>query len=319
MKSSRFPAFLRFCIGFFGILLVFVLARLWTQPVREWLYLRSYVPPAAVAQLAGDTTMTEKGQRLFYLNKPAVLGRQDFNQRCPASAEKTIVLGCYHAVQQGIYIFAVKDKELRGVEQVTAAHEMLHAAYDHMSSKQRKEINALLLNYYEHNLRDTRIHDVLESYKKTEPNDLVNEMHSIFGTEITTLPEELETYYQQYFVNRAKVTGFANQYRKAFTEREAKIETYDRQLTALEQQINDNHELLQQQAGALAADRPSVEASNDQTSIDEYNQRVAGYNALLAQTNTLIDRYNDIVAARNAIALEEKQLQQQLNSSVSPE
>lgn len=311
--------FLRLVVSCGIVLAAIVVALYWGQPLRDWLQLRSYTPPTAISRLAEETTMTTKARQLFYLNKPAVLDRTDFNQRCPSATEKTIVLGCYHGVQKGIYIFSVTDKQLHGVEQVTAAHEMLHAAYDRLSGAQKRSVNAMLLDYYDNDLRDERIKAVLQAYKKSEPNDLVNEMHSIFGTEIMDLPHDLSVYYEQYFSNRSTVVTFANTYRQAFTNREQKIAAYDAQLAALKEEIAQNETQLTEQAQALRDDRASVEASNSYAAINAYNQRVADYNALLQRTNDLIDRYNTIVSDRNAIALEEKQLQQSLNSNIAPE
>lgn len=317
-STKRHPLF-RLIVSCGVILIAIWVASYWGQPFRDWLQLRTYTPPAAITALADETTMTAKARHLFYLNQPAVLDRTDFSQKCPSATEKTIVLGCYHSNQRGIYIFSVTDKELHGVEQVTAAHEMLHAAYDRLSSAQKQSVNAMLLDYYNHDLHDDRIRSVLQAYKKSEPNDLVNEMHSIFGTEVMDLPHDLSVYYEQYFTNRTAVVTFADTYRQAFTDREHKIAAYDVQLAALKQDIARNQTLLTQQAQSLRDDRASVEASRDQATIDAYNQRVAEYNNLLQQTNDLVDRYNAIVTDRNAIALEEKQLQQSLNSNITPE
>ncbi len=84
---------------------------------------------------------------------------------------------------------------------------MLHAAYNRLNSADKSRIDNSLQKYYQHTLTDQRIKNIIAAYKKTEPNDLVNEMHSIFGTEVAELPPELETYYKQYFSNRSVVVN----------------------------------------------------------------------------------------------------------------
>lgn len=286
------------------------------QPLRDWAILRSFEPSASIQQLVTDTTMTDEARRVFFINQPEVLDRTEFNQRCQGAGEQTIILGCYHSPQRGIFVFKVTEAELNGIQQVTAAHEMLHAAYDRLSRGDRQEVDAMLQNYYNNDLKDERILRTIELYKKTEPNDLVNEMHSIFGTEVANLPPELESYYTRYFTNRSVVTGFAAQYQQAFTRRQQQIDDYDNQLKQLEAQIKANEAELNRQASALQADRVRVESSRDQEVIDAYNQQVVAYNTLLNQTNQLIDRYNTIVAQRNGIALEQKQLQSSIDSTV---
>ncbi len=318
MQSTR-----RFITGFLIssclVLAALIGFRLAAQPVRDWSRLRGFTPSPQVAKLGTDTTMTDKATRLFYINHPEVLGREAFNSACSDRGERTIVLGCYHSPENGIFIFDVSEPELAGVQQVTAAHEMLHMAYDRLSSDERARVDTLLLDYYHNQLKDERILKVIESYKTSEPNALTNEMHSIFGTEVANLPAELETYYQQYFTKRANVVAFAAQYQQAFTRREDTIAAYDAQLATLEAQITANQAALSQQAETLRVDRPRVEASNDQETIDGYNQRVTAYNALINKTNILVDQYNQIVEARNKIASEETQLQKSLDSTVSPE
>lgn len=291
-------------------------ARLAAQPVRDWAILRNFEPSPGIEQLAQDTTMTDDARRVFFINRPEVLDRSEFNQRCQGAGEQTIILGCYHSPQRGIFVFNVTEPELDGIQQVTAAHEMLHAAYDRLSRSERQRVDAMLMDYYANQLKDERVLRTMELYKKSEPNDLANEMHSIFGTEIADLPAPLQEYYSQYFTDRSRVTNFASQYQNAFTSRQQTIDDYDAQLTQLEQQIKQNQAELSRQAAALARDRGQVEASRDQETVDAYNQRVVAYNALLNQTNRLVDQYNNVVAQRNAIALEQKQLQASIDSTV---
>src|SRR5262249_17898052 len=122
-------------------------------------------------------------------NHPEIDTKNNFSSNCPNNGgEKTVILGCYHPDQNGIFVLGVSDPRLDGVMQVTAAHEMLHAEYDRLNSKDRSYVNGLLMDYYEHDLHDQRIQDVIAAYKLSEPNDVVNEMHAVFGTEIAKLP-----------------------------------------------------------------------------------------------------------------------------------
>ena len=283
---------------------------------RDWAILRNYEPPANIQLLAADTAMTDRAQHVFFINRPQVQERDAFNQSCQGAGEQTIILGCYHSPQRGIFVFKVDQPELNGIEQVTAAHEMLHAAYDRLSRNDRRNIDALLTDYYKTQLKDERILRTIELYKKTEPNDLANEMHSIFGTEIASLPPELEAYYSKYFTDRSKVTNFAAQYQQAFTRRQQQIDDYDAQLEQIRQQIVANQAELTRQADSLRADRGRVEASRDQETVDAYNQRVVAYNQLRVQTNQLVDQFNAIVEKRNAIATEKTQLQSSIDSAV---
>lgn len=320
MKSKRFQ------LGLLGVLLALLLAvLLGHQQFVDWLRLRGYTAPAAVAQIAKEDTMTDRARHLFYVNHPTITTGKGFTDNCPAGGEKTVVLGCYVGNDQGIYIYAIKDQRLNGVEQVTAAHEMLHAAYQRLSKSERTKVDAMLEDYYQNDLSDQRVKDTIAAYKKSEPNDVVNEMHSVFGTEVANLPAPLEAYYKQYFTDRSAVTTYTANYQSVFTSRQAQVAAYDTQLASLKTQIDTSNTELEQQKAALdnqnkelQVQRSSGQIEAYNAAVPSYNQAVRSYNIKLADTKNLIQQYNDIVNARNAIALEEQELVKELSSSSLP-
>lgn len=295
------------------------------QRIADWFALRNYTPPAAISSLAQQDTMTPQATRVYYVNHPELDPKGQFSKNCPQNGgEQTIVLGCYHGNQAGIFLLDVTDNRLNGVEQVTAAHEMLHAEYDRLSSNEKQRVNAMLQDYYQHKLTDVRIKKTIDAYKKTEPTELVNEMHSIFGTEVAQLPAPLETYYQRYFTNRAAVTGYAAAYQSEFTSRQAKITADDARLAELKKQIDADNAALDSQAATIDNRRQQLLALRS-SNPSAYNAAVPGFNALidqynrlLATTKQLVSTYNQIVSERNALAFEEQQLVQALSTDSTP-
>ena len=295
------------------------------QRIIDWWKLRGYTPPAAVATLATEDTMTEYARHLFYVNKPVLVAGGAFTASCPVGGEKTVVLGCYKSGDSGIWLYDVTDARLTGVEQVTAAHEMLHAAYMRLSRAERTRIDGLLQDYYKHGLSDSRVKLTIAAYQKTEPDAIANEMHSIFATEVAELPASLETYYSRYFSNRAAVTAFTQRYQGEFTSRQDQVKAYDAQLAVLKSSIESGQSTLQSQRASIDAQMSQMEqlksnreytAYNAQVPV--YNQLVNSYNRLLTTTRDQIAEYNEIVEKRNATALEERQLVQALSPSSLP-
>lgn len=299
----------------------------WVQreAIGDWAALRGYQPPAAISQLAAQSTMTPLARHYFYVNRPRLEGRDTFNQQCTNKTEQTVVLGCYHGDRRGIYLFDVNVQELDGVKQVTAAHEMLHQAYDRLSDSERARIDALLQQYADGGLQDQAIKDQIAGYKKSEPNDVVNEMHSLFGTEVANLPPELEQYYAQYFTDRSSVVKLYNNYQLAFTSRNQKIAQYDTQLGAMKAEIDTLQsaldvqlQTLNQQQAAMNQKRASGDAAGYNQLVPEYNRLVNTYNANLATLESKIEAYNQLVQVRNSVAVQEQQLQQDLSSQKLP-
>ncbi|MEK7599964.1 MAG: hypothetical protein AAB462_02930 [Patescibacteria group bacterium] len=306
-------------------LLVFVAVN--RQDVIDLWRLRQYQAPAAVSQLATQGTMTDFGRKVFYVNEPNIQDKTSFAKECLSSdgkQEQTIVLGCYHSNQAGIFLMKVTDPRLDGVEQVTAAHEMLHAAYDRLSRSDKSKVDAMLTKYYKQDLRDERILKTIDAYKKTEPNDLVNEMHSIFGTEIASLPADLEAYYKRYFTNRSQVVAFAAQYQAEFTSRKQIVAEADARLDVLRQQIEGLESSLRSRQAAIDEQRASLNALKASGDFRSYNAEVSSYNALVndynadvASLRSLIEEHNALVATRNAVALEVNQLSKELSNDTT--
>jgi len=303
-----------------GLVLVGWLQR---NTIYDWLRLHNYQPTSQVVQLTNQTTMTDYARHMFYVNHPAVQDKSNFNQNCPNNGgEQTIVLGCYQQHETGIFLYSVTDPKLNGVEQVTAAHEDLHAIYERLSSKDRTYVDGLLEDFYQHDLKDQRLLDTIAAYKKTEPNDVVNEMHSVFGTEVMNLPPALETYYQKYFTNRQQIVNYAQQYQQTFTNNQAKAAEYlsqirstEQELSSLKIQIDDSENSLKSQSQSLESERSTV--TNTQSfnaRVDAYNVGVEAYKKLIATYNQLVAQHNQLVAQYQAIAVETNQLTQELNS-----
>jgi uncharacterized coiled-coil DUF342 family protein len=291
------------------------------QEIQDWAKLRNYSPSPDVSKLAADDTMTDYGRHMFYINHPELIAdKSQFRQSCPQS-EQTIVLGCYHSVQSGIAIFDVTDSRLAGVEQVTSAHEMLHAAYDRLSPKEKNIINSELTDYYDNNLTDSRIKDTINNYKKTEPNDVINEMHSIFGTEIVNLPAPLENYYKKYFNNRQAITNFSDQYESIFTQNQAKLNDLKQQIDQLKSQLNDQKQSIQDQEAALQNENRRMQSLLSSGRTEEYNSSVSVYNSrvfslrkLIAQYNATVEQVNASVDQYNSLAYAQESLYDSLDT-----
>src|SRR4051794_12915719 len=83
------------------------------QSIFDWWQLRDYQAPTTVAQLSAQDTMTDYGRKVFYVNHPTVENKATFSHACPNNGgEQTIVLGCYHSNQAGIFLLAVNDPRL---------------------------------------------------------------------------------------------------------------------------------------------------------------------------------------------------------------
>lgn len=303
-----------------SLIVASVLGILFRQNIYDWYRLNNYQAPVQVAQLAADVTMNEGSKRLFYVQHPEIEDKTVFRNFC-SIYEQTIVLGCY-SQGKGIFILKVDDPRLQGVEQVTAAHEFLHAAYDRLSSKERRKINGLLESVYR-SIADSRIKKTVESYRSKDASVVPNELHSILGTEYRNLPAELENYYKRYFNDRAKIVGYSENYEEAFNEIKTKVESYDAQLGQLKSQIDQLKTDLALQAQAIQQERQHLDSLLSQkdyeaynAGVDPFNQKIQQYNVQVVNTQSLIQRYNQLVEEQKALIVQAQELYQAIDTRV---
>jgi len=290
------------------------------QDITDWLILRNYTPTGEIASLSERTAMSPLGQKLFYRYDPQLLNKEGFNSKCTVE-EQTIVLGCYDGI--GIFLYDVKDIQLAGVEEVTSAHEMLHAAYARLSAKEKQRVDKLVDAVVKAGVSN-RISKLIESYRTREPENLANEMHSIVGTELRVLSNELEVYYSQYFLNRERVVEYSENYEAVFTGLQTKVEQIDADLLLRKSEIDALEASLETQASELQTWETRLngyKASNQiaqyNSEVGEFNRGINAYNASLAKARKLTAEYNQKVVERNDLAHQQNQLIKSLDSKAT--
>ncbi len=252
---------------FLGLLslLALIAASAWAflnyQLIIDYAVASQYKPSPAVAELEKQVQFTERGSFLFHAAQAQLDDPAAFNEHCHKKDEQSVVLGCYISPQL-IYIYDVKDSRLEGIRQVTAAHEMLHVAYDRLPGSEKDRINRLIDAALPSVLQSkSDLASRLEIYEKTEPGERYNELHSILGSEAEVLPAKLETYYAQYFKDRRIVTSFASSYAKIFAGLKANQEALQAELKALAAEIS------------ALSDEYNAEFQQLNNSIEDFNRR----------------------------------------------
>lgn len=290
------------------------------QFIRDQYMVRTNELTPAAESLRQQIKLTNNSNFVYRASVPQVYDSTQFNQACrSAGQEHSIVLGCY--TKQRIFIFNVTDERLNGVQQVTAAHELLHAEYDRMPSKEKARINQLLRTTAE-SITDERFKSTLAEYKRTEPDQIDNELHSIIGTEIAVIPSELEAHYRQYFTDRQAIVRYAESYAGTFNELSDQIKQYDSQLADLKGTKDSLEMTLNSQQNQIESERQRLNQLRSSGDVDSYNSAVPAYNELVRQYNnniqevrSIISQYNTLVAERNELATTQNDLSRQLDSS----
>ncbi len=319
-RLAGYLIFTIFCIG----TATFLLAN--KQYVVDQLNVWQYTPSNAVSALADRAGMGDTGKFYFYTSHPAVDNAQDFNKACVQKESTTAILGCYNG--QNIYIYNVTDTRLDGIQEVTAAHEMLHAAYARMSDSEKQQVNALLETEYVKLKNNKDFADRMAFYDRTEPGERDNELHSVIGTEVANISPELEAHYKKYFDDRSKVIALQVKYMSVFMSLEQQGQSLSDQLIQLGNKIESDSASYNAQVTQLNAD---IQAFNDKANSSGFSSEAAFQaerSTLVARAHTLdttrtainneIDQYNNMRQELESVASQSDALNRSINSSLAP-
>lgn len=280
-------------------------------------------PPSDEVRALAAGSMSSEGRRLFFATNPKILDRADFGLECGAD-ETDRVLGCYG--DRRIFILRVTGPGLSRVMEVTAAHEMLHAAYEALPVVERQRVDALVGAAYDRTT-DASLRELVAEYEAADPGQVPDELHSILPTQLASLGPDLDTYYGRYFADRADVIeayqaseGLLDDLDRRIDELVAQVEALEVQLEALEVRVDAEEAALEDTDRRLLSlgARGSTEAFN--RLVPARNAQARSVEAMIDQYNRVVDDYNNKVDQIDALALEQDQLVDSLDGrpSLSP-
>lgn len=280
-----------------------------------------FVPSSQVTGIHDKLNLTTEGTNLLYASAPAVEAGQVFNSACESTERTQAILGCYS--MRRIYLYDISNPELAGAEETTAAHEMLHAAYERLNIFERPVVDNMLVSQYEKLKSDPKLSKLVSYYEQAEPDAIENELHSILGTTQVGLTPELEKYYARYFNDRQAIVAMNQKYSDVFA-------AVDERAKQLSDEINSLKPRVEAELGQYHTDlqklNEDVASFNSQVKDGVYKTQSAfnvARQALLARVNALNarrDAINKEVAAYNALVAEQNKLSvrvDELNSSIN--
>lgn len=286
----------------------------------------SFKPTDSVVDLAKNTSMNKNGKFIFYASRPQLQAAKDFNNECQKQEQMSAILGCYTRNQ--IFIYDIQNTELAGIKEVTAAHEMLHAAYDRLDDKTKERVNIMLENEYQKLKNDQKLAERMAMYDRLEPGQRDNELHSIVGTEIASIDSGLEDYYKKYFDDRSVVIKHYDTYSSVFRELEQKSNDLEKRVTDLSVQIQDAKLDYDMKAAALQRDINSFNSAATNGSFNSRSEFNSTRSALMiradnldmarADINAKITEFNNLTSQLKSLALHATELNNSIDSTLAP-
>ncbi len=215
------------------------------------------------------------------------------------------------------------------VEDATSFNQkMLHAAYARLSDADKNHINTLLTAEYEKLKNDKDFSERMAFYDRTEPGERDNELHSIIGTEVGSVGNELEAYYKKYFSDRSKIVALHEKYAAVFNDLQKRGDAISNQLTDLGHSIEQQSSQYNTDVAQLNKDIVNFNTKANSSGFSSDAEFQAARNTLVTKANQLevtrraindsIGRYNVLRDELAAVASESDALNKSIDSSLAP-
>lgn len=282
----------------------------------------AYSPSSEMSDIMGKLNLTDYGTRVLKAVHPSLDTQDEFNSSCGSHDSNIYVLGCYLTAKDEVHLYNIGSKDLEGVKESTAAHELLHAVWNRLPVWDRRNLESELKTAYDQLPESSDIRTSMSLYSD---DNFYDELHSRLGTEMKSLPENLEKHYSTIFKNQDEVVAYYDEYSGTFKEIEAK-------LGALQVKIKSEKSSIEAESTNL-----DKEASDLNSKIEDYNKRVSSGNYtseasartegdnLKTETENLskkydalnekIKSYNDLIDDYNSSVVRSNELMDEMNSN----
>ncbi len=214
------------------------------QTISDERKAREYQPTAAITGIADDIRLTDKGKTIFYATNPQIQTAELFNQNCDGN-EDNYSLGCYiNDGSERIYLYDTENTDtlnenglvydLKAKRNTVALHELLHAAYNRLSTSEKRSICSELKKA----VASVAIEDELAYYSDkqycTEAFARVGSEHisAISGTKLADV-------YRRYFEPNDSLNRKIKANSDSLARLSQKIAHYDEQINLKEQTVSD--------------------------------------------------------------------------------
>jgi len=325
-SRSRLPRL----IGWFaaGVLLLAALGLLFErQRVVDTLLFYQYTPSSNVENITKRLGLTDNAKFMFYASHPSVESSDTFNDFCERQEAGSPILGCY--ANKRIHIYNVTDERLDGIQDVTAAHEFLHAEYERLSQAEKKRLEPLLERAYK-KLANDELKVRMEYYARAQPGEKYNELHSIIPTEFVDIGDELNTYYKQYFTDRPSIVKLHAKVNAQFTQLSKEANALVDRINELAIAVNSNTEKYNSGVASLnqkviafnaRANQPGGFTTQAEFSAEKaaLEAEKAGLDTLRSQINSDITTREQLISQLDAINATAKSLNESIDSVLSDE
>lgn len=315
---------------FFVVLGVGIFAFMHRQDIQDHFRATAFDPSPRTVEVMGQLELTSTGERVFLASQPTVDGSQRFNEQCADvdHSEQGHVLGCFTGDR--IHLFDVPDVRVNGIVEVTAAHEVLHAAFARLGDGERAALSERLMTAFDVlSVENPELSERMAVYDHLSDAAFANELHSVLGTEVQELPAWLEEHYARWLSDRGALVDHFDAYHSVFIELQEQADEIDAEMTALRTDVEQRNLAYDEAVQQFNADAASFRSRNENFEFssnpgeferirDELEVRRTELQTTLETLQADIDHYNELRDELTQLSKLSSELEQQLNSDLAP-
>jgi hypothetical protein len=279
----------------------------WTPISNYWIISTA---DQGMVSLAQQANMSTEGEVKFLQMNPELVSNSEMASLCSISkstvTEGFVEQGCYipssNEPEKGKIYIREMPTELKSMEVVTAAHELLHPVYfELLKSMDASTLNTVLENNFTANISEN-LNSRMATYAQIEPEYRSHELFSILGTEYGNVSTDLMAYYSPYFNDSLGSVVAANT--KTYSVFEANIS----KLKAIKDEIQNLSDLAAKQLEsadyAYYCSTTWARVGNAYENTRNYNiyvQLLNSYKSYITQQNSKVDEYNSLLDQANTL------------------
>ncbi|QIM18471.1 hypothetical protein G7066_07230 [Leucobacter coleopterorum] len=316
--------------AFVMVVIALIVAFAHRQDIQDHFSASSFDPSTRTVEVMKALQLTPTGKRVFLASHPTVDGSQKFNEQCANvdHSEEGHVLGCFTGDR--IHLFDVTDKRVRGIVEVTAAHELLHAAFSRLSDGDRTAYSEKLLNEYDvMSTNNPELVDRMSVYSHLSDSAFANELNSVLGTEVRDLPTWLNTHYATWFKDRGALVDVFDSYHSVFIGLQDRAEDLQSEMSSLRADVEQRNLSYDAAVKQFNLDAAEFRARNERFEFSEtpdefdriraeLSERRSALQAALTDLQADIDHYNDLRKQLQELGQVSSELAGKLNSDLAP-
>ena len=257
-----------------------------------------FKPSPEIAQIANDVGLNENGRFYYFASRPELDFAKEFNGECRSREQGNAILGCYK--NQRIYIYNVNDERLNGLKEVTAAHEMLHAAYERLPESDKKAVNTLLEKEYRKN-SDAEFSKRMDYYKRYFNNrSQVVALHSKYSDKFKELKQGSASLRKELENLSISINNASLKYNRDISNLNSEINTFNSRakngdFSSQEDFLNERRYLIKS-TRKLEQDRANINRY-----ISQYESKRIEYNKLVDESNSMYKAMDSTLAPAPSI------------------